>query len=264
MEDPLNALASFENTLYAARESGLLRSLDGGKTWQTAFGSLDTSQGNPAAYAVALSPHYGKDQTVFCAVAGGILRSTDDGKSWQLAHLPQPAPFITAISCSNNYAQDRIVFAASLEDGVLRSEDGGAAWHAWNFGLLDHQVYSLAVNNENHLYAGSSSGLFFSRNSGRAFTEIRLPCGYVPVLSLAALEDVILVGTEGAGLWLSRDQGKSWQQLAEKMIETINNLFCFRGMILAVTDDVIYVSTDQGKTWEQRSQSIEQTLLGFS
>lgn len=252
MNDTIYALSGRGRTIFAARESGLQRSTDGGRTWQPAFASLNASEPIPA-YAVTLSPQFDLDKTVFVAVAGGILRSTNNGDTWQMAQMPEPKPFITALACSLNYAQDKTVFAASLEDGVLLTNDGGANWHSWNFGLLDAQVLSLAVAKDGLLFAGTSSGLFLSQNNGKTFREILLPCGHVPVSGVASNSKMILAGTEESGLWTSGDLGLQWQQVGENEFETINALIVSEKAILALTEQGVEISNDQGESWQTQA-----------
>ena len=148
-EDVIYALAASphfatDKLCYAARQSGLHVSHDGGATWRSAFESLDVPS-LPSATAVALSPYFQSDRTVFVGVPGGLLTTSDDGTSWIIAALPTPLPFITAIAVSHDYAQDGVVLAGSMEDGVFVSEDRGRSWKAWNFGLLDQNIFCIAL-----------------------------------------------------------------------------------------------------------------------
>jgi hypothetical protein len=76
-----------------------------------------------------------------------------------------------------------------MEDGVLRSWDRGISWAGWNFGLLDLNVYALAISPEfradETLFVGVESGVFRSGNGGRAWRETAFPMEAGPVLSLA-------------------------------------------------------------------------------
>jgi hypothetical protein len=50
-----------------------------------------------------------------------------------------------------------------MEDGVLSSSDRGWRWIAWNFGLLDLNIYSMAISPEfasdETIYAGPNRHL---------------------------------------------------------------------------------------------------------
>ena len=249
MTDIVYSLAACGDTAFSASSTGLLRSLDAGRTWSPV--RLDSGLVIPAS-AVVFSPQFPADQIVFAAVPGGILRSLDGGNVWASAQLPTPAPFITSMAVSPDFEHDRMLFAASLEDGVYRSIDGGANWASWNFGLLDFQVLSLMIASGDTLYAGTGTGLFVSQNAGRAWIETTLPCGHSPILCLASAPGLLLVGTEGSGLYASLDDSQSWQQLGnDKTQESINALILDGNMIIAATQDVLMISRDAGQIWDR-------------
>lgn len=245
----ITALAASGQTAFAASTSGLMRTLDGGRSWHSVFDSLGADTAISAS-VVALAPDFSTVKTVFVAIPGAILRSTAGGDTWEVAQLPTPAPFITSMVVSPVYARDQTLFAASLEDGVFRSTDGGATWNSWNFGLLDFQVLSLTISPDHTLYAGTGTGLFASRNAGRAWSEILLPCGHVPVLSLASSPNLLLAGTEGFGLLSSRDNGSTWQGGNEPALETVNALVIDGDSTLVLIPQSLFLSRDTSQTWQ--------------
>src|SRR5262245_37602039 len=82
---------------FAARQSGLWRSDDGGKQWQL----VSIPPGNPTPLptsAVVVSPNFQVDATVFAGVPGAVMRSTDAGNSWTVVALASPPPFVAALA----------------------------------------------------------------------------------------------------------------------------------------------------------------------
>src|SRR5690349_15233470 len=87
MPDVVNALAAspdfrLDGICFAARNTGLYRSDDGGKSWLPLYGTLDLTA-PLATTSVAVSPVFSSDQTVFAGVNGGILRSANAGTTWE-------------------------------------------------------------------------------------------------------------------------------------------------------------------------------------
>ena len=166
---------------FAARTSGLYRSEDGGLTWHPAYASLGINEPLPTM-AVATPGDFETEQSVFAGVIGGILRSRDGGISWESIQLPAPPPAIVAMIASPNYPQDGMLFAGTMEDGVLCSADRGRHWVAWNFGLFDLNVLCFGISpnfaSDETLFAGTQTGLFRSTNGGRAWREVDLPIGF--------------------------------------------------------------------------------------
>jgi photosystem II stability/assembly factor-like uncharacterized protein len=264
--DPVYTLASAPGSaiVFAGRASGLYRSPDGGATWRPVLESLGISEPSPVA-AVAVSPVFLQDRTVLAGLPGAALRSTDGGAAWQMLPFQPPAPYLTALAFSPDYPNDGVILGGTAEDGILRSANGGDDWTYWNFGLLDLEILCLAVSpafeQDETIFAGTSSGLFRSTNGGRAWKELQLPCGHVPVLSLSIGDPVgthpsIFAGTEEHGLFVSENSGKSWSPVGSGGLEgAIHAVFSSgeeKNLCLGVLVDAeMRVSTDQGATWRR-------------
>src|SRR3954469_10334555 len=93
--DPVYALAlAPEGVCFAACDSGLYRSEDGGSTWHSAYNALRLNTALSTT-ALAISPAFAQDRTLFAGVPGGILRSTDAAQNWRAIPLPEPPPLIS-------------------------------------------------------------------------------------------------------------------------------------------------------------------------
>ena len=239
----------------AATVEGLLISYDGGHTW--AWHPLFKGE---IATCLAISPCFAQDRTLLVGLPGGVLRSTDAGESWTTSELtlsssPQPSVLVF----SPNYLRDGIALAGTMGSGIYRTGDRALKWQPWNFGLLDLSVMSLsrspAFKEDETVFAGTSTGLFRSKNGGLAWREVDIG-GEVGVISLAvspnfASDGEVFVGTEEMGLCHSTDRGSSWQRLTSWQIEgPVNALhFAGDGTLLAASDIGVYVSYDKGQTW---------------
>ena len=250
---------------YAARNSGLYRSDDGGLTWIDATFSLQLSS-PVAATAVAIPGDYDQDHIILAGMVGGILRSVDGGINWHLPKLPSPPPVISAMVLSPNFSRDGIALAGTLEDGVLSSFDHGASWVSWNFGLLDLNVLCLALSpafsSDDTVFAGTETGIFRSTNGGRAWREVNLPIGYEPVLCLAVSpafgsDRTLFAGTESQGVLVSHDGGDNWETLTPQFQgEPTNGLvispsFATSHELVVLSNGLAWISRDAGSTWDQ-------------
>jgi outer membrane protein assembly factor BamB len=265
---------------FAARQSGLYRSDDGGITWRTTYDSLDL-EAPLATTAVVVSPAFVSDGSVFAGVQGGILRSVDGGQNWNVAILPSPPPLISTLVVSPNFAHDGTLFAGTMEDGVFRSADRGSHWAAWNFGLLDLSVFSMAISpdfaNDETLFVGTETGIFRSTNGGRAWREVSFPTEFAPLLSLAlspgyADDGILFAGTESCGLFYSDDRGRTWTRLGEDVIaEAVNGIvlslvFPAPPHVLVMLSTALLVSRDGGQSWSdwKAGLSFEQGLASVA
>ncbi len=241
-----------DKLVLAGLRKGLLRSQDAGKSWEPRAVINDEPL---SVTALAFSPGFAKDRTVFAALPGGVAYSHDAGETWFWTRLPTPAPYVSALLPSPTYAENRLVFAATLEDGVLRSGDGGLSWQGWNFGLLDKQVLCLAHSGET-LYAGTGSGLFCSHNEGRSWREVAMPARD-GVLSLAAAGEHLFIGTEAHGVYRSMDNGASWERISAIGVDApINQIQVTGGKVPLVRvltgDGWLVESSNRGETWRRR------------
>jgi len=251
---------------FAARASGLFSSIDG-INWRMATESIgmDTVY---SATAVALSPDFENDGNTFLGLAGGLLYSENAGNNWSKAILPNPPPVISCLAVSPDYEHDGILLAGTLEDGVLRSADRGSRFVAWNFGLLDLSIMSLAISEhfstDETVFAGAESGLFRSTNGGRAWREVETPFGYDPVMSLVLSRDfgredqhsgILFIGTETRGLYRSDDRGKNWTTLGEELFtESVQSIVLSPAFpedpgVVVVCGGNVFYSPDGGQSW---------------
>ena len=272
VSDPLHALAvspgvAVDGLCFAARQSGLYRSTDGGATWAPALGATaaaPTRAPTPTATCVAFSPDFAGDRTLFAGALGGVMRSRDGGRTWRVSVLPPPPPLVSGLVVSPAFAEDGVVVAGTVEDGILHSADRGETWRRWNFGLLDLSVLALAISPvfaaDEALFAGTETGVFVSANGGRAWKETGFPDAAAPILALAVSsrfgeDGVVWAGTERHGLWRSADRGASWERVGGGMIDgAVNQIVlasadAVEDLLLVAQPEALLLSRDGGTTW---------------
>jgi photosystem II stability/assembly factor-like uncharacterized protein len=252
--------------VFAAKQSGLFRSTDGGQTWGDAYAALKLAAPLPTqAVAVTVVDDI---PYVFAAVEGRILRSLDGSQTWEIASLESPAPLVTALAISPDFARDGLVLAASMQDGIFRSSDRGVTWTGWNFGLYDPNINALAFVDAQKVVAGTQSGVFVSLNAGRSWRDTEFPLENAPVQCIAVSQDqTIYAGTQADGLFASRDAGKTWETVCSGGVEQIH---IQHGKIFILNDGNLLFS-DDGKDWQTREFDgeisafiVEPLLLGLA
>jgi photosystem II stability/assembly factor-like uncharacterized protein len=164
--------------LAGTRGTGIWRSNDGGQTWQSQPGSD------------------GKTVRAFAFLNGAVLAASDegvlssrDGGSWSSAGLPQVhVSALTVLPGSGGAANGTVIAGGDATQGneplpLFSSADGGRTWTA------------VPVAGQGGVVGGSS--MVAALASGPAPRQGARP---------------LLIGTN-TGLFMTRDQGASWQQL---------------------------------------------------
>jgi photosystem II stability/assembly factor-like uncharacterized protein len=201
---------------------------------------------------------------VLAAGSEGILyQSLDGGASW--IHRPFPAEFsgtLHALEVDPRYTG--AWYAGTVSDnpavaGLYKTQDGGTTWKLLP-GLRGQSVWSLALwsAQPDVIAAGTSEGVFLSRDAGASWTRISPASNRElrPVVSLAfhpADRDVLYAGTTHLP-WRTRDGGAHWRSIPSGMIDD-SDIFSIAvkavspATVFASACSGVYRSNDGGTTW---------------
>jgi len=239
----------------AATEQGLWQFTPPAGEWQPAA---------PQLAQVALTAVAACGSTWVVGSNGDIAFSRDGGANWQIANLPARSR-VLGLALSPDFQRDGVALAATADDGVLRSADHGATWHAWNYGLLDLGVNAVALSpdfgEDTTCFAASDHAVFISINGGRAWQELPLPMQAGPFASLAVAghggDAILYVGTEGNGLWSACAPFEDWRRVKGLRADEVN--FALPGW--AATTLGIYVA--DGKHWRKASDQPDAVCMAL-
>ncbi|MBI5831528.1 MAG: hypothetical protein HZB16_04350 [Armatimonadetes bacterium] len=216
---PVTALAASPHDpallLAGGLGSGVLRSDDGGRSWSPGDGGL-LGWGDRC---VAQLLYHGTDAAAAYAACGsgrgdgGLLASTDGGLHW----LPRSRRVrFDALSQSRHLLLARPLdpgnlLAATLDDGVCQSADGGRSWQS--LGPAGRRVLALARAADGTLFAVVAAhtdlprqpGGLFRRRPDDASWSLVFPAELLDVV--VAANDALLVASAEHGLLRSEDGG---------------------------------------------------------
>ena len=244
--------AAGDEHVFAASSHGLLASVDGGATWES-VGDVSLPVHAVLTFAGQTSP-----DVIVTGGPAGVQRSENGGVSWLTSLTGSP---ITTLAGDRDRSGAGIVLAGTEADGVFRSDDGGVHWVSSSAGLFDLEALTIALSPsfpiDNTAFLGSATGLYRSRNGGRAWRSLQLPGAESAVQCLAIAPDfretgALLAGTENNGLVRSADGGASWATVASFDHSGVDALFWSHvnpRLVIAATADGIGRSVDAGDTW---------------
>lgn len=204
-----------QNLLAGTYSQGLWRSTDGGANWQQA-GLADANISEilfdpcpPTTIYVATSP------TLFSATAG-LYRSIDNGTTW--ARLEQgfsppstpPASITTSLECQAVLYALRGIPGQSRE--VFRSTERGEQWE--RRGELPYPgTLLLALGNQEAVLAATAGGgLLRSEDGGQSWRAAYRGLGGPAEIILDPERARRLYAVNALGLWMSSNDGASWQR----------------------------------------------------
>jgi len=163
-----NAPHDKDSPLYASGHpssggnTGLIKSIDGGITWQSVAKVLE-----PAVdfHAMALSKSDPNLILGFDSGGRGLFKTIDAGKTWKNLEYPE---YISALAISSNDSQ--VIFAGT-GNGIFKSNDSGTTWtHIAYKGL---PVSAMNFDDEDILFASIDTfGLVRSDDLGATWEDL--------------------------------------------------------------------------------------------
>ncbi len=222
VQNPAFGLAISGGTVWAAFWAGsLVRSSDGGKTWErvlpdTSYREVSYTSLRHRTFEVLA---YG--DTVWVGTAAGISRSDDGGRTWRYYTAEDGLSGNWVVTLARQRIEGRWVVWAGAKstggpgerEGFCRTTDDGATWEV----VWDRAPWNVAFR-DSVVWAATDGGLFRSPDWGRTWEEVvvedpvtreRLERDFVGV---CVVGDTIWASSE-EGIALSADGGETWRIL---------------------------------------------------
>jgi uncharacterized protein (TIGR03437 family) len=250
-------------TLYAATsDAGVLKSTDGGVTWNPARHGLGTNH----LQALAIDPLH--PQTLYTATVSGprapgivIYKTVDGGNNWMVA---DSSAAVGTVQLAIDPQNPNNVF---WDDGgaiTRKSTDAGATWNDVSFPGTAIQSLALDPHVSGGIYAYSvpiirkppqpSIPAFVWRSTDGGATWVQLsspPPGQPPVWTIDGSTNPSTVYN---GLnYRSTDNGATWTSLPASPVSGGNTTAIAVDpggkLYVAVYNNVVFVSRDHGQSW---------------
>ena len=196
--------------IYAALEiNGVMRSTDGGETWQDCSEGLiklseqphlkskivsdTTAEGMLDGHAVTINA--ADPDSPIVALRMGLFRTRDGGKSWQDMDVRRfsPTTYGRDVKASptepNTLYAALSVAAASHDGGLYRSADGGESWQRFDKVQVHGTIMSIGLHpsDPKQVYIGAryDGEIFGTQDGGKKWEAMPLPGEVQHIYSVA-------------------------------------------------------------------------------
>jgi photosystem II stability/assembly factor-like uncharacterized protein len=271
-----------QNAIYRnVNSAGVLKSVDGGNTWQETGLKWNTSQGITISKILV---HPQNSSIVIATTSDGIYRSADAGATWSKVQ----AGWFRDLDF---HKEDPDRWYACTGTQFFLSTDGGVKWSSKTVtGMSGTRrlaissseansdfIYLLATNND-----GRFAGLFQSTDGGdtwaRRSAANNLPSilednvegtvntgrqgqGWYDLAVMASPTDAKAVFVGGINIWRSINNGQNWTIMSDWLARSgkpyvhadIHDIdySSVSGKIYAATDGGLYVTSNNGTSWTE-------------
>lgn len=207
------------HALYQASQF-LMRTLDGGKSWNISSPDLTMRPGEKeedakgAIYSIAPSPIAAR--TIWIGTDNGLVQLTrNDGQTWTEVSPPGLPPW-SMVSLIDASPHDVATAYAAIDrhqmdditPHIYRTHDFGKTWTKITSGI-PATAYVHAVREDpirkGLLFAGTETGVYVSFNDGERWQPLQLNLPVTAVRDLVIKGNDLVVATHGRSFWILDD-----------------------------------------------------------
>ena len=230
---------------------------DGGRTWSAIGAGLNANAvtrifSSPGGWLAALA-------------SGGLARFDSQTRKWtRLGALVEQPEVVTSRTerratparrfdaVVNDLACGEAECFAATQEGLFFTSDNGKAWSALSFSSANLAVNSVRVSSDSQrLRIVSSNAMIFSDDAGRTWKWHDLPLDSGGAIRLEWTADDTLIAAARDGLYISRDDGASWERFQDGLPAAApDDLLIRPGVwLVSVRDRGLFISRNEGVSW---------------
>jgi photosystem II stability/assembly factor-like uncharacterized protein len=254
------------STVYGMGD-GVVKSLDGGRTWAAADRGLVST----LIPSIALAP--GRSRTIYAGGYGSVFKSSDGGRAWQVEQGLGSEPVDTLVVDPRD--GHTLYAAESWYGGLYKSADAGAHWSRIQTPFPSKGVRSIAIDPQNPrtIYVsdcgGACNGGTVQRTDDGGVTwRPTTPIAWA-VRSLAVdprHPSTIYAGTNRGDIMRSSDGGRSWLRVVVPPDHPLSRHYAIVAIAIdprnpdnvyaARAAEGIVKSSDGGRTWHRANAGL--------
>ncbi len=216
------------------------------------FSKLKSAPGDPIAFL-----GFARDGFLASRPATELNLGDTKGSRWSPVGQYSPS-FIPLDSVSTPYGD----FLILRGKGLVKLE--GDRYVSIGLPANLSSVNASLVVSGNRLI-GSQGGVYFSSSTGKMWEDVTpVELGAAVNVFLPLDDGRLLLGSNGAGVFISEDSGKSWRNWSLRLgtANTIKSLVEYGGGVLAATENgLMWTETGTVPSWESRDAGVGRTSV---
>jgi photosystem II stability/assembly factor-like uncharacterized protein len=207
------------NHIFVATTMGIFETKTGGGSWVKKMEGM-----KEVLMVVALGMDPTRPAVLYAGTSGGVYKSVNEGGHWEKVNNglvpPEMIKSSRALSVTSIHVdpfEPDTVYAATLS-GLFKSTDGAASWDRIGQSLQDQMIIAMIPDRSKKgvIYITGRDGVHRSGDGGANWKTLNKGFASTNIRSIAQSAtnpDLFYAGTNGSGLYRSRDAGETWESM---------------------------------------------------
>lgn len=219
--------------------------------------------------SLEISPKYDEDRTLYILVRGQLLISKNGGNEWKrIVNGLTSKDRLTSLEIDPN--NKNIAFAASKNNGLYKSSNGGFSWYKSDKGLSSANINSIHVtkfSSDIIFVTHSGSKIFRSSDGGNNWHIVPGLDAKINALNSTQKKGYVIAGDKEGNLYVSKDSGKKWSKKYKfpnscSIIDIVISpeFIADRTFFVGTNICGVYKTVNAGNTFIKVNKGIEKTI----
>ncbi|HKT34940.1 MAG TPA: hypothetical protein VJR03_08915 [Nitrospira sp.] len=207
------------NHIFVATTMGIFETKNGGGSWTKRMEGM-----KEVLMVVTLGMDPTRPAILYAGTSGGVYKTVNEGAQWEKVNNGLVPPEIIKSSRALNVTsihvdpfQPETVYAATLA-GLFKTTDGAKSWVRIAETLSDQMIIAMILDRSKNgvIYIAGRDGVHRSDDGGMTWRTLNRGLASTNIRSIVQSpvdSDLLYAGTNGSGLYRSRDRGESWEPM---------------------------------------------------
>jgi photosystem II stability/assembly factor-like uncharacterized protein len=207
------------NHIFLATTMGVFETQSGGGNWTKRMEGM-----KEVLMVVTLVMDPTRPAILYAGTSGGVYKTINEAAHWEKVNNGLVPPEMIKTSRALNVTSIQVdpfepetVYAATLA-GLFKTVDGAKSWARIGESLPDQMIITMILDRTKKgvMYITGRDGVHRSEDGGMRWKTLNKGLATTNVRSIAqsaTVPDLFYVGTNGSGLYRSRDAGETWESM---------------------------------------------------